>query len=236
MGRALEHRHAIPVKFEHLAFRGNAPHGMHDPAGDGFDFLVAHVEFHGPRRRLEFHPRINHIGIRPDLADGHAHLVEFVLNIAQNFLENVFDGNQSVCAAVFVRDDRDVLSGAAHGFQQVIQFHRVGYMHHGPYKPVYRFVLRRRVRQHVECAYHAHDLVDAVPVDGDARKARVGEKLNQFAPRRRAGQCLHVDARHHDLVCLLLLQVDDRMDHLPLLGFERTMVRAFIDQRPHVLD
>ena len=56
------------------------------------------------------------------------------------------------------------------------------------------------------------------------------------SPMRRVGRQRHDrDARDHDLVDALVAELDDRVDHLLLLGLEDALLAALLDDQPELL-
>ena len=57
----------------------------------------------------------------------------------------------------------------------------------------------------------------------------VDDRLDGVLERARGGQRDHRDARDHDLVDALVAELDDRVDHLLLLGLEDALLAALLD-------
>ncbi len=72
-------------------------------------------------------------------------------------------------------------------------------------------------------------------IDRDARVADLDDEGDRLLERRVDLERRDRDARDHDLVDAPLTQLDDRVDHLLLLGLERPLLRAALDDEPQLL-
>ena len=91
-------------------------------------------------------------------------------------------------------------------------------------------------RQQVLGVQDPDDLVDRLLVDRDPAVALVDDRVDRLAPwSRSAGERDHRDPRHHDLVDALVAELDDRLDHLLLLGLEDPLLAAPLDQDRELL-
>ena len=77
---------------------------------------------------------------------------------------------------------------------------------------------------------HAHDAVDVLVVDGDAREARAAHEVEHFAQGLGVLHGGHVHARHHDLARHRVAQVEYLVNHRLLL------VREVVGVSDHVAD
>ncbi len=85
-------------------------------------------------------------------------------------------------------------------------------------------------RQQVLGVEDADDLVDRVLVDRDPAVALLDDDVDRLLHRGGRGERDHRDARDHDLVDALVAELDDRVDHLLLLGLEDALLAAALDE------
>ena len=140
--------------------------------------------------------------------------------------------------AVLVEDDRDVDLPPLELVEQVVDRHRLGDEDRGPEERAER---RARVgaglqeRQQVLRVEDADDLVDRLLVDRDPAVALVDDPVDRLLERRRGGQPDDRDPRDHHLVEAALAELDDRVDHLLLLGLEDALLAAPLDDQAELL-
>ena len=91
------------------------------------------------------------------------------------------------------------------------------------------------VGQQVLGVQDAHDVVDAVLVDRDARVAALHDGVHDLVERRGHRQRHDVDARHHHLVDAALAELQHGADHLLLLGLDDALLAAPLDEDHQLL-
>ena len=74
-----------------------------------------------------------------------------------------------------------------------------------------------------------------VLVDRDAAVPFGDDRVDRVGDRRVDGERHHRDARDHDLVDALVAELDDRVDHLLLLGLEDALLAALLDDQAQLL-
>ena len=89
---------------------------------------------------------------------------------------------------------------------------------------------RLQERQQVLGVEDPDDLVDRVLVDRDPAVALLDDDVDRLLHRRVDGEGDHRDPRHHHLVDALVAELDDRVDHLLLLGLEDALLAAALDE------
>ncbi len=164
--------------------------------------------------------------------------VVLVLDLADDLLEQVLDRDEAGRAAVLVEDDRDVDLPALELVEQVVDRHRLGHEDRraqerpegGPGRGV-----GLQVRQEVLGVEDADDLVDRLLVDRDPRVALLDDEVDRLLERRVRPDPGDRDARDHDLVDAPLAELDDRVDHLLLLGLEDALLAAALDDQAELL-
>ena len=94
---------------------------------------------------------------------------------------------------------------------------------------------RLEERQQVLRVEDADDLVDGGLVDGEPRVALLDDPVDRLVERGRGRQGDDRDPRDHDLVDPPVAELDDRVDHLLLLGLEDPLLAAALDDQPQLL-
>ena len=175
-----------------------------------------------------------------ELDDHRLLVVVLVLDLADDLLEQVLDRDQAGGAAVLVEHDRDVDLAPLELVEQVVDRHRLGHEDRRPQDRAQRRALRRPSRlrngQQVLGVEDPDDLVDRVLVDRDRgcgpRSMTVSMASSSVAVRRQRDDG---DARDHHLVDALVAELDDRVDHLLLLGLEDALLAAALDDQAQLL-
>ena len=195
----LKRKLAIVVASPRLGSRPNAC--THQPA-DGMKFLVAEL---GTQRLVE----IGDLGLRlhpvaparlgNDVVLGFVEVI-LVLDVADDLLQHVLDGDQARHAAIFVDDDGDMIAIGAKVAQEHIE--PLGFRHeHGGAQGIAQ-VERFRVGVIVEQFLGEQDADNVVLVladDGEARVASLqdkGDELVRFVVDRNH---VHLGAWNHDV-------------------------------------
>ena len=175
-------------------------------------------------------------------------LVVLVGDVADDQLDQVLDRDQTVAAAVFVDDEREVNARRLHLGEQIERRHRrrrvedfaddlgggqrhrkidVGKIEIGRQRRLAFFGggrIERRARGHerqeVADVDHAGRIVERVVVDHETRMAGAGEHFDQLAD---GDALLHGDdvgPRHHDALDPALAQGEDVLEHRGFCGRE----------------
>ncbi len=209
---------------------------MVDEPADGV-VLVGILE---PEVRVEQLGEVVDVGTAVDagLVVGEPHderllLVVLVLDLADDLLEEVLDGHQAGRPAVLVEDDREVDLPPLELVEQVVHAHRLGHedrraQDRAKGRPLGGGTLEER--QQVLGVQDPDDLVDRLLVDRDPAVALIDERVDRLLERRTRRQRDHRDARDHDLVDALVAELDDRLDHLLLLGLEDPLLATTLDE------
>ena len=164
--------------------------------------------------------------------------VVLVLDLADDLLEQVLDRHETRRATVLVEHDRDVDLAPLELVQQVVDRHRLGHEYR---RPQQRSECRARLRsvlqdrQQVFRVQDADDLVDRLLEDRDPRVALLDHDTDRLVQGRRCGQGDDRDARGHHLVQAPVAQLDDRVDHLLLLGLQHALLPAPLHDQHQLL-
>src|SRR5208283_3721838 len=140
--------------------------------------------------------------------------VEFIVDFADELLEQIFHGDEAKDAAELVDHNGNADVAVA---QFLEQFARgLGFGDHEDFAKDAAKIKRRRRRKlffeatlgieqdpdHVLDVYKAEDMVFVATVDGDARALRGGEGFHYFIQRGFDREKVHIWARNHDLANL----------------------------------
>lgn len=127
--------------------------------------------------------------------------VVLVLDFADDLLDQVFDGDQSMGPAIFVDDHRHVDAGLAHLLQKVGDRH--GFGNEEDVAPDAAHVegsVAVPLPHDVADVDHAHDVVEIAAMDGHARVAVRLDRLHHLVERRRDFDRRDVVARDHGVL------------------------------------
>ena len=143
-----------------------------------------------------------------------------ILDLADDFLDQILDRNQPVGARIFVDDDRKVRALRAHFGEQVEHAHRLRHI-----ERLAQQVEQRRRRapfgehgKHVLDVDHPDDLVERFAVDRQAAVPRVGKDGDDFLETGALRDRDDLAARHRHIIDRLLAEVEQVAQHLALDG------------------
>src|SRR3954453_819746 len=243
--RILRHPHAVDpalvgaIHFEQPAvlchdrayFRDAAERGE-DHAGDGLVILAAEVGVEHLFERIDAQETADQKTSVAEVDDGRFFVLVLVGDFADDLLDDVLDGNDAGGAAVFIDDHRDLQMLALKFAQQVAhllrfrnEVRRPGQIGNGE-----MLAFEYGVEELLD-VHDAADLIDRFGVDGDARVLRFAEHAREVVERPVRVECLHVDARRHQLLRHTIAEVDDRLQQLPFRGLEDSFFLADVDVR-----
>ena len=144
-----------------------------------------------------------------------------VLDVADDLLDQILERDEALGARIFVEHDRQVdmlLPHIGKQIERATRHRRVQGLADQPGD-------RRRVfgtgRQNVEDVFyvdHTNDRIKIVAVDRQAAVARFGEQLDEVGERGVLLDRDDVGARHADIACVTLAEMQQVADHL---AFER---------------
>ena len=163
-----------------------------------------------------------------DLLDRLVRQVELVLDLADDLLEQVLERDDALHRAVLVDDDRHVLvlrrnsvRSAARSFVSGTMYagRRIRVEHDGRDAVV---VHRGEEVAHVE---DADDVVERLAVDRVARVRRVDHRAQHVLGRHVDRDRHDLGPRHHHVRGLLVGEVEDLVEHLPLVVLEDARLR-----------
>ena len=164
-----------------------------------------------------------------------------VVDLADDFLDDVLDRDDPFAAAIFVDDQREMNAGRLHLGEQVDGGHRRrheqdgaddlggrqrhrevdgGEIEAGRMRLAARGIgfridrgLRHHEGDHVADVHHPDGIIEGVVVDHEARMGGVLEHLQQVAERNVPLHGDDVGSRHHDIVDPPLAQAQDVLEH-----------------------
>ncbi len=172
-----------------VAHGRHAAQGRHHPAADG---LVGRPVGDGdadPGAHLVGAPQPGH-GPRPvtQLAAGGLRAVVLVVDLADDLLDEVLEGDHARRAAVLVDDDGELHAALPQLEQQRVEPQRLGHEHRRHHQRRDRHVVAP-VERHGDRLLDVHDAVDVVPVVADDREPRVPGAPGQPRPGRPRSRC-----------------------------------------------
>ena len=145
--------------------------------------------------------------------------VVLVLDIADDLLDQVFDGHQSVTPAELVDHHRHMNACHAHLQEQVAHPHRRRHEQKPPHDVAEgERLVRAPEGQQIADMDHADDVVERFAEDRQPRMARRAHCLDHAGERRRLLDGDDVGARHHDAADPKFAEVEHIKEHRALLG------------------
>ena len=219
-----QHAEAEVVDRRGLAALGQAAErAQHEPA-DGVELVVrergAEVLVEVGDLGLRLHAEAA-VRLRDDVVVALVEVV-LVLDVADDLLQHVLDGDQPGNAAVLVDDDRDVVAVGAELAQQHVEPLRFRH-EHGRAQRVAQ-VERFRVRVVVEQLLgeqDADDVVLALADDREARVARLHHQRHELGNGVVDRHAVHLRARDHDVAHRRLGHRQHALDHRQRVGVEQ---------------
>src|SRR5215211_6003800 len=180
---------------------------------------------------------VDSVEVVTDLLDGWLVLVEFVLDLPDNLLDNILDGDKPLDAPPLVYDYshlqrtglellEDLLDALVLGYDQALP-------ENGPYVEIIR--VRAGGPEQVLHVDGAEDVVEVFPVDGVARIAPVDGGVDKFGERSVARESLDIRPWNHDLAGYPVAEVEDLVQVVALLGLEHARGGRGGDHDPELL-
>ena len=143
----------------------------------------------------------------------------FVFDFADDFLDQVFDGDQALGARIFIDDNRQVHPRAAHFVEQLEHTHAFGYKARLTNEGVYALGLCAILCEHGEDILdvdHAGDLVERLVIDGEATMAVFGEGRDAIGKARGIGNRDNRAARNHHIINAVFAEMEQIAQHRAL--------------------
>ena len=168
--------------------------------------------------------------------------VVLVLDLADDLLDQILDGDEAVDAAELVDDEGEMLARQAHLQQQVEDAH--GGCHEQDLAQI-RLQIEGRMfdagaagprRQQILDVDEADDVVEGLAIDRQARMAMGAELAQQIFIADVLGHGGDVGARNHDIAGRDIAQPDDVAQQAALAGGDRLVVMAAVALRLGLLD
>ncbi len=158
--------------------------------------------------------------------------VELVVNLAEKFLEQIFERDQAEQTPVLVHHQRYLKTAAAHLVEQVGQELARRDEIRGPHQALHSW--RRRIktaRSEILCVQDPDDVVLAAAIDRHSRKTFVRDFRHQLRHRNLDVERENPVARRHDFLHAARAEVEHPMNHFALSGFDLALVLAEPEQR-----
>src|SRR5262249_24736836 len=159
--------------------------------------------------------------------------IVFVLNLADDLFEYVFERQNALDATVFVNDYGQMNAAVLQTLQDVAKPRRVGNenrLAHDFFQ--FEFALFEQERHDVLAVQHPNNLVEISAVNGQARIARHLKLAHDFFKTGALLQRHDLGARDHNLARGQVGEFKDVVDHLPLFLLQLARLMAEIDQAP----
>ena len=143
----------------------------------------------------------------------------FVLDVADDFLDQILDGDDAVGAGIFVDHHRKVRAACAHVGQHVKRAARLRHeqrLAHQRLPVSWRLLAQREEGKDVLDVNHADDGIERLAVDRQAAVAVLGKRADDFLPCGRGRQGDDLAARNGDIVGIVLAEMQQIAQHLTL--------------------
>ena len=140
-----------------------------------------------------------------------------VLNIADNFLDQILDCDQSVRPGIFVKHNRQMGPRTAHIRQQIEHTHRLRNIERfadqgrDRYR---RLFTRRQDNKHILDVDHTDHFIEATLIDRKAAVARIGKGGDERIKSNRIGDRDNIAARHRDIARGPIAKLEEVAEHL----------------------
>ena len=160
------------------------------------------------------------VGVLVEALVGFLLVVVLVVDVAYDFLDDVFHGDDAAGAAELVYDDGDVYLVLLKVAKQVVYHLGLGDEIRGTDKGLPTEVGGlAEVRKQVLDVEDALDIVFVFAVDGDAAVVVVHDALEDLGEGGLDVEVYDVYAGGHDFACHLAAKADDALKHLAFLGY-----------------
>jgi hypothetical protein len=158
--------------------------------------------------------------------------IVFVLDVSDDFLQNVLQGHQARRSPVFVEDDGHVLLVGLEIEQDVFDVlgfrDEVGWPQHGSQFRRGLLVADKKA-QELLAVQHADDLILGFLVDGQARMPAFKEFSGDFGDGFVDLGADDVGARDHDFVCLFVIKLQHVQKHGHFVVLQFSAVFGLLD-------
>ncbi len=141
--------------------------------------------------------------------------IELVPDLSNDLLNDILNGDEPLCSAVFIDDDSHLLMRRLHLAEKRDHVFRLRNEH----RLVHEFADRlidRAVHQRpdqVLVVNDTYDIINALMKDWQPRITRSSHALKRSVRRLRVLNKHDVDPRRADLACMGVTQIDDVLDH-----------------------
>ena len=140
-----------------------------------------------------------------------------VLDVTDDFLNQILDGHKTVCPAVFIDDDGKMGARGLDLRQHVAQRLRRRNEQDFPQDRLQREIVAPvPILQHVADMDHAGHIVERLAIDDEAGMAGFEESLDQLVEADGGRHRIDIGARHHDVIDRHFAEFEEVADHLPL--------------------
>ncbi len=169
---------------------------------------------------LELGARVDVPGAAVDRRHQHLRrVVMLVLDIADDLLDQVLERDEALGARIFVEHDRQMdvlLPHVGEQIERAARHRRVERLADEASERRRMLGAGREDREDVLDMDHADDRIEIVAIDRQAAVAGLGEQLDEVGERRLLLDRDDVGARHADIACVPLAEMQQVADHLAL--------------------
>ncbi len=169
------------------------------------------------------------VAIEEDVGLGLVEVV-LVLDVADDLLQHVLDGQQPGHAAVLVHHDGHVVAVAAEVLEQHVEPLRLGDEHRRPQHLAHVELLSGEVAQQVLGEKNADDVVLALADDREARVTGLDDLGQELLGFLVDVHHVHLRARHHDVARLQLGHLQHALDHGERVGIHQVALVGRMEQ------
>src|SRR5438105_5438573 len=159
---------------------------------------------------------------------------ELIANVADELLEQHLQRHDTSRAAVFVHDDRHLVTGALHLEEERSDQLRLGGEHGGSHGEINGRVLRELAlgdaAEHVFDPHYPNDVVLRILEDRKARMRCFGKSMVEVADDRAPLEPDHLCTGYHHLIHAPVTELEDAGEELRLFRLQHTGLCALRDE------
>jgi len=220
------------VELDRFAALGQMAEARDDQPADRVEFFVGEMRAQGLVEIVDLGAGLDAehaFAFADDVVLGLVEVV-FVLDVANDLLQHVFDRHQSGNAAVLVDDDGDVIAVGTEFLQQHVEPLRFRNEHGGTQHAADVAVGFGVVAQQVLGQQNSNDVVAVLVDDREARVRGFDDVGNEGFGRVVDVDHIHLRARDHDLADAHLGHLQHALDHRQGVGIHQTVFVGAVKQ------